>query len=135
MKKLIFLLILVAAIAGGLYFFSEFNRGLEGAGKADHQITATKIFEEFDNDEKAANTKYLDKVVEVEGIITEVKKNKEGKLTVAMEGGMLFGVTCEMFESDKIDQNKFKKGQKIKLKGVCTGFLSDVVLVRCVEAG
>lgn len=134
MKKIIGLLLLVAVILGGLYFFKEYNRGLEGAGKADYTVSCQSLFGEFEADEKAANAKYLDKVIEVEGTITDVSKNKEGKIILSLEGGMLFGVTCQLFESDKVDQNKYKKGQKVKLKGVCTGFLSDVVLVRCVDA-
>lgn len=134
MKRIIFLLIALAFLAGGGYFFSEYNRGLEGAGKTEHTLTSAALFSAFEDDEKAANAKYLDKVVEVDGTITEVGKNKQGKITISLEGGMLFGTTCEMFESEKLDQSKFKKGQKIKLKGICTGFLSDVVLVRCVEA-
>jgi len=39
-----------------------------------------------------------------------------------------------MFDSEKLDQSKYKKGEKVTLKGICTGYLSDVVLVRCVGA-
>jgi len=134
MKRIIFLVIALALLVGGGYFFKEYNRGLAGAGKADHSVTSAALFSAFEEDEKAANAKYLDKVVEIEGTITEVGKNKQGKITISLEGGMLFGTTCEMFKSENIDQSKYKKGQKIKLKGICTGFLSDVVLVRCVEA-
>ncbi len=134
MKKLIFLLILLAIAFGAYYGFSEFNRGLEGAGKTDFAVSSTELFTAFDDNEKAANTKYLDKNIEVSGVIQEVSKGKDGTITVTLDGGMMFGITCEMFESDKIDQSKYKKGSKITLKGICTGFLSDVVLVRCVDA-
>ncbi len=133
MKRLIFLLLAILLLAGAAYYFyGEFNRELEGAGKADYTLNCAALFSEFETDEKAANGKYLDKVVEVSGTVQDVSKNKEGKVTVTMDGGMMFGVTCEMFDNESI--NKYKKGQKIKLKGICTGYLSDVVLVRCVDA-
>ena len=134
MKKLIFLLILLAVGFGAYYGFSEFNRGLEGAGKTDFSISSTELFTAFDDDEKTANSKYLDKNVEVTGVVQDVSKGKDGTITVTLDGGMMFGITCEMFESEKVDQGKYKKGSKITLKGICTGFLSDVVLVRCVDA-
>lgn len=130
MKKIIFLLLLVVAIGGAYYGYSEFNRGLEGVGKAEHSLTCADLFSEFENDEKAANSKYLGKVVEIDGTISDINTNKEGKTTISLEGGMLFGVTCELFDGK--EASKYKKGQKVKLKGECSGFLSDVVLVRCV---
>lgn len=132
MKKILLLLALIALLLGGIYAYSEFNRELEAVGKAEHSLSCTDLFTAFETDEKAANAKYLGKVVEIEGTISDVKTNKEGKTTISLEGGMLFGVTCELFESEAAD--KYKKGQKVKLKGECSGFLSDVVLVRCVGA-
>lgn len=132
MKKIIFLLVLVALIAGGIYGYSEFNRGLQAADKVDYSITCADLFSAFEDDEKAANAKYLDKVVEVEGTISDISTNKQGKTTISLEGGMLFGVTCELFEGESA--SAYKKGQKVKLKGICTGYLSDVVLVRCKGA-
>lgn len=134
MKKIIMLLVLLAILAGAYYGLSEFNRGNVGAGKTDFKVSTTELFEAFDDDETAANAKYLDKTVEVTGVIQEVSKNKEGKITVTLDGGMMFGITCEMFGSEKLDQSKYKKGEKVTLKGICTGYLSDVVLVRCVGA-
>lgn len=126
------LLVLLAVLAGAYYGFSEFNRGNVGAGKTDFKVSTTELFEAFDDDETAANAKYLDKTVEVTGVIQKVSKNKEGKVTITLDGGMMFGITCEMFDSEKLDQ--YKKGAKVTLKGICTGYLSDVVLVRCVGA-
>lgn len=129
MKKIILIVLLLALLGGGYYAYTEFNRGLEAAGKAEYSLSCSDLFSEFEADEKAANTKYLDKVIEIEGTISDISANKEGKTTLSLEGGMLFGVTCELFETEKA--SNYKKGQKVKLKGICTGYLSDVVLVRC----
>lgn len=131
MKKILFLLVLVAALGGAYYGFSEYNRGAVAADKVEVTTTASDLFTAFEDDEKAANAKYLNKVIEVEGTITDVS-TKEGKTTISLEGGMLFGITCELHESK--EAAKYKKGQKTKLKGVCAGYLSDVVLVRCTGA-
>ena len=42
-------------------------------------LTATELFNEFENHELEAYAKYLDKVMQVTGEISEVRKNQEGK--------------------------------------------------------
>lgn len=71
------------------------------------------------------NLAYLDKPVEVTGEITEVKQDQTGNTTLTLKSGDAFaGVFCTINSTE----NKFKPGQQITIKGICTGFLSDVVL-------
>ena len=42
------------------------------------------------------------------------------------------GVSCEM--QDTSGTENIKAGDSVTIKGVCTGVLMDVVLVRCVLA-
>jgi len=91
-------------------------------------IEASALFDEYSANEKAANAKYIDKVLEVSGEVTNVSKNAEG-LTVIMlkTNDLMFGVNCTMEEKEV----KCKAGDKLTLKGICTGYLTDVVLIRC----
>ena len=91
-------------------------------------IEASALFDEYSANEKAANAKYIDKVLEVSGEVTNVSKNAEG-LTVIMlkTNDLMFGVNCTMEEKEV----ECKAGDKLTLKGICTGYLTDVVLIRC----
>lgn len=93
-------------------------------------IPANELFVAFESDEAAANEVYLNKVLEVTGIIREVKNNENGLPAVIFEtDDLIFGVMCE-FES-KEGAASIKEGELLTIKGVCTGKLLDVVLNRC----
>lgn len=93
-------------------------------------IPANELFMAFENDEAAANEMYLNKVLEVTGIIKEVKNKKNGLPAVIFEtDDLIFGVMCE-FESQE-GAASIKVGELLTIKGVCTGKLLDVVLNRC----
>jgi len=42
------------------------------------------------------------------------------------------GVICEFQAKHKKEADELRPGQQIIVKGICTGMLLDVVLVRCV---
>lgn len=93
-------------------------------------IPANELFMAFENDEAAANEMYLNKVLEVTGIIKEVKNKENGLPAVIFEtDDLIFGVMCE-FESQE-GAASIKVGELLTIKGVCTGKLLDVVLNRC----
>ena len=76
MKKVI-LAVAIIAIAGGYYAYREFNRGVESTAdiKSDVTISANELLTAFQTDEEEANTKYIDKVVEVTGEVGHVEVN------------------------------------------------------------
>jgi hypothetical protein len=76
MKKLL-LVILVVALAGGLYAYYQYNR--RPAGVADQQavkINAAALVASFMNDEKAAQATYNNKVLDVVGVVAELGDNQ-----------------------------------------------------------
>ena len=89
------------------------------------KVTAQQIFDEFTNNEQAANAKYLNKAVEVTGEVAEVKKNQSGKTVVILKtSDIVFGVNCTFKE----DPGPIQAGDTITFKGICTGLVSDVVV-------
>ena len=134
MKKILSILILAAIIFGSIaYYFYQKSPTSTNALKADYQLTANDLFTEFERDETAANTKYLDKIIEVTGIVKESSSGASNILKVTLDGGgIAFGVICQMENASKITKD-FKEGDLVTFKGICTGMLMDVVLVRCVE--
>ncbi len=98
--------------------------------KTELSIPANELFTAFETDEAEANNQYLNKVIEVTGIIKEVKNNENGLPVVIFEtDDLIFGVMCE-FETQKGAAN-INAGELLTIKGVCTGKLLDVVLNRC----
>lgn len=135
MKKILIPLLILGAVglAIGIYQYNKPHKDIRSAEPA-FTLEATELYSAYDTEEAAANEKYLDKVIQVTGEVADVSENGEGNLTVTLDGGgMLGGVICEMDTfSEEGTEARFEPGQTVTLKGICTGMLMDVVLVRCV---
>jgi len=130
MKQLIGI-ILGLALVGGIYGYLQFSKTADSTDDLKTEITmsAASLFEAFENDEQTANKKYLDKIVEVTGKVLSTKTQNE-KTTISLETNDMLGtIFCEM-ESEPTATPK--NGEEVKIKGICTGYLTDVVLVRSV---
>ena len=135
MRKLLLLtaaLILVGGAVAGYFIYNKPHSNMQKT-VADLQIEAEELFSAFETDENGANAQFLDQVISVSGTIREVSTNEEGLTTIHLNSGSdMFGVVCELDTHSEHPQTDFQVGEKIRLKGLCTGMLMDVVLVRCV---
>lgn len=98
--------------------------------KADVLVTAENLFTEFSTDEATANAEYLDKIIQVKGIVQKLEiENGIGIVTLKTEDD--FGsVQCNLSTEAKNDFNVLKENELVTIKGICTGYLMDVVLVK-----
>ena len=78
-----------------------------------------------------SNELYLNKVISVSGKIQNVLADTSGVAITLQTSSGLFGVTCKMDETN-LDVSHYSEGQTVKIKGLCTGYLMDVILIRCV---
>lgn len=129
--KIIVLLIFSIALLGSAYaWFFVWNKPQQNVKSATAiPVQATTLFSEYSTNEKNANARYIDKIVEVSGTVSSISKNSEGKTVVLLKtDDLMFGVNCTMEEVVKI-----KEGETVSLKGICTGYLTDVVVIRCYK--
>ena len=133
MKYVGYFLILIILLCGiGYYLYNKPNSSL-GNKKPDYVVSADQLFGEYEKDENAANKKFNGKVVEVGGDIQSVNKEPNGQESISLKttSGM-FGVICKVDSTINLGA-KAEVGQPIIMKGLCTGMLMDVVLIRCVQ--
>jgi hypothetical protein len=133
MKKLLGIIAILGLVAAGLgyYYYNKPTESLADA-KPVFTVSADTLFAEFESDESTANKKYLDKTIEVTGKVMSVNADTSGlAITLETTSGM-FGVICKL-EDKQVEESAYQAGQRVKMKGQCTGYLMDVVLVRCVE--
>ena len=100
--------------------------------EADMTIAAADLMAAFNQDETAANTKYLDKVVAVTGKVLEATTNGEATVVSLDAADDLSAISCELDRFSKQNRTTFSPGEEITLKGICSGKTIDVVLVQCV---
>ena len=133
MKKFIIIscIVLVSAAGYGFYMFYKPHQGIANK-EAAFTMDSKKLFDEFSENENASNSKYLGKIISVYGRVADKAVDANGSFSLIMEGGDFAGVGCQFDKSVETEMQNTKKGQVIKVKGICTGMLMDVVLVDCV---
>jgi len=133
MKK-ISIYILIIGLLGIFIGYKMYNKPHINVAKksVDINITANTLLADFSSDETKANTKYLDKIIAVKGMVTNIEFNGE-KVAISLQTEDDFGsVVCYLVKDEFKKSAEIKEGQEVILKGICTGFLMDVILVKCV---
>lgn len=129
MRKVILFILMLGIIGAGVgyYMYNKPVASLEKK-KPDVEVSASKLIEDYEADETAANTTYLGKVVQVSGKIADITA-EEGKKKVQLEtSNPISMIICELEDGTSAEQ--LKTGDEVIIKGLCTGYLSDVILVQ-----
>jgi hypothetical protein len=134
MLKRIILFILIIGIIGAIanYMYNKPPRNIAEA-KEDFIITATDFYKEYSSNEDSANIKYLEKVIEVQGLVAEIQLENEDEPTVALATGNTDAtIMCGFKKALFKDVKALKVGDKIKIKGKCDGLnMFGVVITQC----
>jgi hypothetical protein len=119
----------LAGILGGLYLFNKKHTDTSRA-KPNYIVNATALQKEFEDNEKDASAKYINKIIEVSGTIAAVNQTENSMLNIALKTGSdMSTVTCTLSATD--DPAKYTAGNEITIRGECSGFLMDVQLNNC----
>ena len=132
-KKRIIITILILGIIGAFIAYKMYNKPhIDVADtKSDVVLTADKIQSDFSTNENEANKKYLEKIIEVSGEISEIIIEKEKGIITLKTNDDFGSVLCHLSDESTQKINTLSKGKTIALKGICTGYLMDVILVKC----
>ncbi|NDK56632.1 OB-fold protein [Pontibacter fetidus] len=134
MKKILLIVLSVAVIGivAAVLLYNKPHRDTASA-ESDFAVAAPVLLQEFTTDEAAANQKYLDKVVAVRGKVKTMVPDEEGNINLTLDANnAMSGVICTIPKTDAESAANVKAGDEVTVKGVCTGVLMDVVLIRCV---
>jgi len=126
-------LLLVLAVAGyGWYVFNKKPADVRRQ-KADMEINAKDLLQLFQQNETAADARYVDKVIIVSGIVQSMQTDAQGKTTISLDtGDPMAAVTCSFYNEETAAVKQIiNKGSRVHVKGICTGMLSDVILNKC----
>lgn len=128
------IIIVAGILIGGITFMKLYNKPHTDVHRADpdYSLTAKTLIETFKTDEANANSLYLDKIVQVEGVIKEISAADGNSIITLGAEGSGESIICHMHPTENKKILGLHKGQKVRVKGICTGFLLDVILVRAV---
>jgi hypothetical protein len=129
MKNVLISILVLGAIAAGIgyYMYNKPVASLEKK-KADVEVTASRLVADYEADEKAADSLYLGKIVLVSGKVAAVT-TEEGRNKIQIEtDNPMSLVICELEGGG--EAVTVKAGDEVNVKGLCSGYLSDVILVQ-----
>jgi hypothetical protein len=119
----------VSAILAALILYNKKHIDTATA-KPDFIITATALQKEFEDNEATASARYINKIIEVTGTIVTVTPTDSTHLNISLKtGSEMSSVNCAFPAIG--DPSKLKTGEKVTLRGECSGFLMDVLLKNC----
>ncbi len=137
----LFITIGIIALTGVIYGYQEYTRKNKDYlyADADFTISAKDFIREFEENENAANEKFLDKIIAVNDTIKDIIKDDEGFYTLMIgEKNKTSSVRCSMDPNHQTEVELLRMGNIITIKGACTGYNqdellgSDVILNHCV---
>jgi len=100
--------------------------------RPDVILSATELITEFEKNEAEASVLYLDKIVQITGEINEISASKGNSVITLKNGSNEPAVICQMIPEENKRSLSLREGQQIVVRGICSGFLLDVMLVNCV---
>jgi hypothetical protein len=130
MNRWLIIGVVVFLVISGVVVYSIFFKSHRSvADEVAIQISATELFDRFETNETEMNSLYLDKVIEVNGEVSEIIFNQDGRTVIILAtSSPMFGVNCTM----EGDSEGIEVGSIVSIKGICIGYLSDVVINRAI---
>lgn len=99
--------------------------------KVSSTVTAKELYSEYKENEVAADKKYKDQIIEVSGEIENIGKDIANTIYITLKTGETLGNVQVMFSDEYEDQvAQLSKGQKVTVRGVCSGLALLNVLVK-----
>ena len=125
--KVLLTIAAIGLIAGLLMVFWIFNKPHRDVAKEKGiALSAQQVYDAFRTNEASANSKYLDKAIELTGTVADVSTNQEGQKVVNFStNDLLVMINCTF----KTDPGNLKAGDTITFKGICTGYIPDANVV------
>jgi len=120
-KLLIFFIFLLIVFGTYLYIFHKPHRDFSSEPVA-YSLSARDLLSDFQSDEIKSNKKYVNKVIQIDGVITSIPEENSPVINES--------VFCSFENSFEM-----KEGENIIIKGRCTGYddmFDQVTLTKCM---
>ncbi len=134
-KKYSFYAIAIFILIGAIFSYKEFIRKPASVAvmHTDVSVDAASLLQAFNNNETLANAKYLGKTIEVKGTISQIDNQADTLINIFLGNDSLLNkVSCIIKAQAWEKYRNIKPGSIHTVKGICTGFLIDVELNRCI---
>ncbi|MFN5318994.1 MAG: OB-fold protein [Bacteroidia bacterium] len=122
--RIILIVLLIALLSGSITVYMLWNK--EHADATEEKgidISAAALYKAFKTDSATANKKYLGKVIEVSGTVSEVINDEVPRYVLSVPDEMLEGVIISQDARYRDSFKGLKVGDSAQFKGFCVGYL------------
>lgn len=123
-------LCLLIGLAWGVYLYTKPHANA-GNKATDASLSADSLYSAYSSNEPAADKSFLNKIIEVKGVVQGIEMSNRRPVVMLATGGM-GGINCQMALDSTTVFSMVHKASPVIIKGKCSGFLMDVNLVDCV---
>ena len=131
LKKLLVTLFILAVIAAGIYWYVATEKFADTKDrKAAYTVNAIDFIREFEKDAAAANQKYRDKIITVNGRVSQIEA-ADTTMNIKMMDSTTNSFIIFAFQEQHISEPKtVKVGDSVSLKGsFSAGIYSEILEV------
>ncbi|MCS6824381.1 MAG: OB-fold putative lipoprotein [Cytophagaceae bacterium] len=100
-------------------------------------ISADSLFMQYQTNEVEANQNYLNKVLQVNGVVSDITRSENGEHILVLKANReeMFGILCSI-DTSVSNADGIKPGDRVAIKGICKGGgeMSDVILYNCITS-
>ena len=133
-NKGLFIIVAGLLLVNGYYYivpyFKESHKNLELIA-SDAALHSDDLINSYIVNEEKTNALYSGKIIEVTGFVKEVTFLNNRNTVILYSKNKTSGIICDVHPSQIEKVKTLKEHQKIVVKGICKGFLKDVVLLNC----
>ncbi len=130
----ILLIGLTLIIISLLFILNLYNKPFRDIknSNAEFVVSAQELLSDYQADENLANKKYVDKLIQIKGEIVDISIAKGNSIITLKDINGFSSIICHMLPEDNLNSLKLKKGDEVFIKGICTGYLLDIMMIRCI---
>ena len=90
------------------------------------------LIKAFKKNENTATQLYTGKVIQINGVIYDMHTSEGISIITLKDYGSESSVICHLESGETFKPLNLQIGQKVTIKGKCSGFLLDVIMIRCI---
>jgi hypothetical protein len=127
-RILIGVLIVVIILAGFYWYYATEKFSDTKTTKADYTINVRDFIAEFDKDLKAANEKYTDKIIVLNGKVSDVEAADTTVNIKFVDPATASYAIFAFQQQHLVEAKSVKAGDSISIKGSCSGGIFSQIL-------
>ena len=129
LKKMMIAGLVLVVIALGIYWYVATEKFSDTKGrKAAFTVNAVDFIREFEKSDSAANIKYTDKIITVNGIVSEIEA-ADTTINIKFIDTSSGAYSIFAFQEQHLAEAKtLKVGDSVSIKGSCSGGLFSEIL-------